>query len=139
RDGHPDWIVLKRGDVWIDQDVYRFINGRSAEEPAVIAYYGDSGARPLIKTSKFFVNTDGDERSFQAFVGLHIVNYKMDPDDEGFIESNNPGGMRFVGGGDFILIEDCKIEYGEIIFDKYAGFNHKNVKLYRNIVVDNYS
>ena len=138
RDGYPDWIVLKRGDVWVDEDVHRFINGRSAEEPAVIAYYGDSGPRPLIKASAYFVNTDGAVRNYQAFVGLHIVNYKMDPDDPAFTGQNHSGVMRFVGGGDFLLIEDCKLEYGEIVVQGYEGNHHTNVTVHRNIVTDNY-
>ena len=53
RNGHSDWLLLKRGDVWYEPigtiGSNKLKNGRSAEQPTLIASYGASGARPLLK------------------------------------------------------------------------------------------
>lgn len=51
RDGYPDHILLKRGDEWIlNEGLGAFYSGRSAVEPLVVGYYGESGDRPLLNT-----------------------------------------------------------------------------------------
>ncbi|MFO7956372.1 MAG: hypothetical protein R6X33_04685, partial [Candidatus Brocadiia bacterium] len=51
RDGYPDWLLLKRGDVWYEnlQDLLGK-SGRRESERLVVTTYGSSGARPLLKT-----------------------------------------------------------------------------------------
>lgn len=60
RDGYPDHMLLKRGDTWPDfNGLGRWKSGRSAAEPIVISYYGESGARLVIKTIDYFLNPNG--------------------------------------------------------------------------------
>ena len=50
RDGSADWLLLKAGDTWVNQEIgYLDFSGRSATEPILISSYG-TGARPLIET-----------------------------------------------------------------------------------------
>ena len=49
RNGKPDWLLLKKGDTWTDQQFgYLRIKGRSAAEPMLFGAYG-TGARPVLK------------------------------------------------------------------------------------------
>ncbi|MGD9186974.1 MAG: hypothetical protein PVI89_02120, partial [Desulfobacteraceae bacterium] len=50
REGYPDWILLKRGDVFefvIGSDIR---SGREPDEPFFVGAYGSSGLCPLVKT-----------------------------------------------------------------------------------------
>src|SRR5439155_9756143 len=49
RDGYPDWLLLRCGDVWHENIPAWNRSGRSATEPAVLWNYG-SGSRPLLLT-----------------------------------------------------------------------------------------
>ncbi|MFC4808672.1 carbohydrate-binding protein [Paenibacillus sp. GCM10023250] len=142
RDGYPDHMLLKRGDVWVDESLGRFKNGRNASEPMVISYYGSSGDRPLIKCDANFIDHNGQVRNYVWLIGLDIKGYKMDPNDPGYDSrvANGPV-IRFVGGGSDILIEDCKLEFMELVVQSNpAGTNvYSNFKLRRSIVVNAYT
>lgn len=142
RDGYPDHMLLKRGDVWKDETLGRFKSGRSLSEPILISYYGTSGNRPLIKASENFIDHGGQTKNYLALIGLEIVGYQMDPEDPEFIDGNNLVKLRFVGGGDGLLIEDCKLRYCELIIQGATNPSpqryYSNVKIRRNIIVDTY-
>ncbi|PWU20954.1 MAG: hypothetical protein C5B49_03440 [Bdellovibrio sp.] len=54
RDGYPDWLLLKKDDVWTGESFGGLCApGRSMTEPAIISSYG-TGARPLVKTPSNF-------------------------------------------------------------------------------------
>ena len=72
RDGFPDWLMLKRGDVFQQPNLGRWKNGRSASEPLVMTYYGDSGPRPIIILNDILIYWNGQPRNHQAFVGLDL-------------------------------------------------------------------
>lgn len=142
RDGHPDWILLKRGDVWKDQKVGSFIDGPSPEEPAVITYYGESGPRPILKVSQNFFDSGYNRTHNLALVGLHVLSYKMDPNDPEF-DRETKTTLRFVGSGDSLLIEDCVLQYTSILIQgrETSGIvdYFTNVRLNRNMILDNYN
>ena len=48
RGGHPDWVLLARGDTWHESLTVK--EGRSRAEPFVVATYGNETARPMLKT-----------------------------------------------------------------------------------------
>ncbi len=50
RNGYPDWILIKRGDTFIETIGNQIRDGRNAQEPFVIAAYGDTGLSPVFKT-----------------------------------------------------------------------------------------
>lgn len=137
RDGYPDWILLKRGGTWTNQSIGTFKSGRSGTEPIMIGYYGTTGARPIIKITSSFINFSGKARSHVSLVGLHIYNYKQDPKSPDFDPNQPELTLRLVGSGENILIEDCKLQFVEILSQGYQG-TMRNVKIRRSIVTDTY-
>jgi len=75
RDGFPDWMLLRRGDVWSNQNLTNWrSSGRSAAEPMVVGAYGDLALpRPLILTphnGNFITSGFESSTSHIAFVSL---------------------------------------------------------------------
>lgn len=147
RDGFPDHLLLRRGDVWTDESLgtttngRRFLNGRSADEPMVVSYYGQSGDRPLINCGlQHFVDHNGQARSHVSFIGLHLRTPRIDPDDPAYTGNNNDRRtMRFVGGGENILIEDCKLEMVELVAQSLSPNVYRNFRVRRSIFVDTWA
>lgn len=136
RDGYPDHVLLKRGDVWQDQNLGAK-SGRSETEPFLISYYGASGARPKLMVSAKTINKTLPISNF-ALIGLHIVKYTMDPNDPGYTGYNggNDALIRFIAAGsENLLFEDNKTEFGEWVIDSVGGKMY-NVTIRRNIIVD---
>lgn len=102
RAGHPDWVLLKKGDTWINQvftnhidgwggalhtDGYHFDTSNLATaEPMVITSYTDAGAttsnprgtgtgpRPLLKVTDNTIWTQtGTAHDWQHFLGSHAI------------------------------------------------------------------
>ena len=113
RDGYPDHLLLKRGDTWImGKGLGAFHSGRSAAEPMVVAYYGEQGDRPMIKTEGPFVWVQEQNRSNLAFVGLELYAYKHDPNSPDYESESGVSGISMIAAsGENILIEDCKFSY----------------------------
>ena len=139
RNGYPDHILLRCGDIWENPNVYRFKSGRSASEPMVISYYGDSITRPLLLINSFFLNINGDPISNVAFIGLEFYAWRHDPNSPDFESNEGVSIFRFVGaGGSNVLIEDCVARYTSLgAFDACCpdGTRFDNIKLRRNIVL----
>lgn len=122
RDGYPDWLLLKRGDVWYESitgpDTSWSMSGRSAGEPMVITAYGESGPRPLLKTGYnigFWRFLDNDVHDV-ALVGIHFKAHTRDPyssEYEGNGSNSVNAGFRWTGGGNVknVLVEGCKFEF----------------------------
>ncbi|MFO7955955.1 MAG: right-handed parallel beta-helix repeat-containing protein [Candidatus Brocadiia bacterium] len=124
RHEYPDWLLLRRGDVW-QEGLGGWFNydrgGRSATEPMVIGAYGD-GERPLLKVGrqKFFRVVTGRNMPVDwpgvgnlAIVGLHIYDHIGDPDSPDFDKSEEKGGegLSWHSTGANLLIEDCYFDY----------------------------
>lgn len=147
RDGFPDHLLLKRGDVWTDESLgtttngRRFLNGRRADEPMVVSYYGDSGPRPKINCGlQHFVDHNGQSRSHVSFIGLHLRTPRIDPNDPAYTGNNNDRRtMRFVGGGENILIEDCKLEMVELVAQSLSPNVYRNFRVRRSILADTWA
>ncbi len=139
RDGHYDFLLLKRGDVFRDVALGRFKSGQDADHRLVIASYGDSTERPRIEVTSYFIDHAGRTRSYLALVGVEIHAYRMDPDHPDYDGENYLTGLRLVGGGDDILIEDCMIRFGDIIVQSYEGQVYRNVVLRRSTVTGHYA
>ncbi|HYF13593.1 MAG TPA: hypothetical protein VD971_00825 [Phycisphaerales bacterium] len=118
RNGMPDHVRFKRGDVWsgdISAPEYDVWNksGRSASEPIVLHTYGDAEARPVLQSG-------GRDKCFQVMgdgvgniwiVGLHFQADRRLPGV--YNAATDPGGMgiRWYGrNGGNVLIEDCYFE-----------------------------
>ncbi len=144
RDGFPDWMLLKRGDVWTitGHTFGRNLWKKSGQGPGagrmVVATYGDDSLdRPLLRTDPtkngiFSVtNTWNPETvSHIGFIGLHL-----EPDGRGV--DQNPTGIRWLAGGADILFEDMAvIGYKECAF---SSGPKQDLALRRCIIADNWS
>ena len=143
RDGYPDHMRLRRGDTFVSNlavgSARQWKSGRSAAEPIVMESYGSTGARPVIKISSNFINHDGALRNYQAFIGLDIYKSNSDPASPDFTNVSCDLAMRFVGGGDKILVEDCRFRFCGVVVQSYRNFVYTNFAFYRNIVTDTWA
>ena len=98
RDGHGDFMLLKRGHTWRGESLGRFLSGQDAAHPMVISSYGDSMELPPVELDGNFIDHNGQACSFVSVVGLHFVVYPKDPADAAF-DGATDGGFRYVGGG----------------------------------------
>lgn len=137
RDGENDFMLLRRGDTFRDQTLGRFKSGRDATHPLVVGSYGDSLELPRIENSDFFINHDGQVRSFLAILDLHFVVSSRDPSDPAF-DGAGDGVFRYVGSGSHLLIEGCHLEYGEIVVQSYDAGVYEDVEVRRNVVEKSY-
>ena len=124
QDGKPDWLLFKRGDVWVDETMGNWsISGRSATEPVIIASYGvgdgdDATQRPLFEVSSTWLICHGGggasaDRAHVRILGLHIKMVTKDPDDPRFTGSGGSCIQWLQDGGD-VLIEDIKCEWAQL-------------------------
>ena len=122
RDGHSDWLLLKRGDVWRESigmvSTSGLKNGRSMEQPTLIASYGAESDRPLLKLGdenaglRIAVNRPSKVRNM-AVVGIHFYDEKGDPGSPEFVKDREKGnaGIRMAAPGENLLVEDCRFRY----------------------------
>jgi len=139
RHGFPDWLLLKRGDVWQESLGQWKKSGRSPGEPMLVSTYGAAPDRPLLRTGTrggIWTNGGGGSPStvdYLAVVGLHLL-----PD--GYTGGGDCVGAQFFQPGSNLLIEDCKIEgYStDLVFQGYGG-RHTDFRLRRSVIVDAYN
>lgn len=119
RNGFPDWLLLKKGDVWTDEMLGSPPSGRSANEPILIGAYG-SGARPLLRSrpaigGQFIGSNSGTGRCANlAIIGLEFYGYTRDPNAPSFVSGDSSlgfTGFSFLAATPWTLIEDCKFTY----------------------------
>ncbi len=139
RHGQPDWLLLRRGDVWNEALGQWKKSGRSDDERMVVSTYGDDPERPLLRTgtqSALFTNGGGGTPSRienVAFVGLHFV-------ANGFQGHGNCVGAQWLQPSRNILFEDCCFQaYSTNIVFQGLGGRHANLTVRRSVVVDAYS
>lgn len=138
RDGMPDWLLLKRGDVWLEPLGEWTKSGRSTTEPMVVMSYGDLTARPILKTgaNTALLAITGPLRHL-AFVGLHLYAHTRDPDSSDFMGANGGPGIQWLAPSEDLLFEDLLVQYYAI-----ANINLKasmlNVRVRRSVIVDSY-
>lgn len=106
RDGHPDWIRLKRGDRWDEPFPGWYKSGESSSNRMVITSYGPGENRPLIavpEASQTALALTGN-RTIEnlAIVGIHF---------QAPIDGSGRAGISMaIGDGGKLLIEDCQVE-----------------------------
>jgi hypothetical protein len=147
RSGHPDWLLLKKGDTWYESVDWSNSGGRSASQPMLISSYG-TGPRPLIETGSHrgFSNTQvGGSRgngttNNLAIVGLHFYANTRDPNSSDYAGNSGEAGFSWIANGTNILIEDNVFRYYTVnIVLGASGLALKNFSLRRNIIADAYS
>ena len=132
----PDWLLLKRGDVWENQTFGQWKkSGRAADEPMLISSYGDSPGRPWLRTgsSTGFLTMGGGGSpptiDNVALVGIHFEAHTYNG-------AGNAVGIRSIWQGENFLVEDCLTEgysTGLVIAET------TNFALRRSVIVDSYS
>lgn len=132
RNGRPDWVLLRRGDTWVEE--FRWSgNGRSLEEPMVVGAYGDGTARPVVQAPSgkngFFIGTTS-----LRFLAITGIEFRAPAAGSGH------SGIRIVADtGEGLLIEGCLIsgfkDNFSLISDRGRG-GFDTVQIRRNVVVD---
>ena len=79
REGLPDWIILRQGDVWELNELVRLKSGRSVTERSVITSYGQNGSRPIIKANANAAFRIWSNRYYIAVSGIEFYAHKRDP------------------------------------------------------------
>jgi len=120
RDGRPDWLLLKAGDVWNGQSFDGFTaSGAGADRPMVIGVYGQ-GDRPLIipPHNEHGLRTVNDEVNGLVIQGLHFYAATRDPGSPRYVNRDGAyDGINIRLGGregrfaDGLVIEDCVITH----------------------------
>ncbi len=138
RDGHPDWMLLRRGDTWTGQSFYGwFKSGADASNKMVINAYGDPALdRPWIKTNNQEALYPGGSGAFShvAFVSLHF----SDAVYNGSASGPNCFDFGFRGHSD-ILLEDLYCNNyvtGLVITGNQSGPPITDVTVRRCVLVD---
>jgi len=121
RDGYPDWMLLKRGDVWYESMPSPTKSGRSAEERLVIGAYGDASDRPQVRPAdgqQGLQASGSDLLANLAYVGIHFEPAERTGD-------SSPIGIRWLAESDNILFEDiCIIGFKDnVILQAYPSSN----------------
>lgn len=103
RDGFPDHLCFKRGDVWTNEQYGAIkISGRSATEPIVIRSYGTSPLRPrwVCSGAPFSKNNGGG-------VGLTVLSHFWITDIHAVPNAPGVEGVNWIDQGSGIVFEDC--------------------------------
>ncbi len=153
RSGYPDYVLLKRGDTWTVTAPISPKAGRSYTDRSVVAYYGSSTARPLVKVPETvwqglnYYNSG----NYSAVMGIEFYGFQHDPTSSSFVgfanTNENLMGFSIASANDAqffgILIEDCKFNYFvQNVIQVYYNpttYSTANIALRRNIITNNYS
>ncbi len=142
RDGMPDWLLFKAGDVFTSGMGTWDKSGRSVNEKMLVGVYG-SGDRPVFRTQG-----DGGLNVFKAirhvaFVGLQFHAVRRDPSRPEFAGGSMPfgeAGVKFYTppGTRDILFEDMRVGFykDNFIFSsqKDTQGDLRDITLRRNII-----
>lgn len=154
--GQPDWLLLKRGDAWVNETLYTEAtgvdeskngvwnkSGRSASEPLVISYYGDmKQPRPRLKTGRkaaIFTAKD-DTVNHLAIVGVRFSAHTRDKSQPEFQAARGYSGINWQSKTDGLLIEDVFVDHYKdaIIMQAPSQDAIQNVTIRRSLLVDSY-
>ncbi|HEY8945128.1 MAG TPA: hypothetical protein VIM73_12745, partial [Polyangiaceae bacterium] len=142
REGHPDWLLFKRGDVWPTGLGGWVLSGRSASERMVIGAYGE-GERPRFEFEEEGMGVNGGESPKEyidnlVFTSLHFSGKRHDP-SKGTPRGPNPVCVSWLRGGHDVLFEDMRFEYCGVIVIFFDGFPATRFRFNRCLFLDSYS
>lgn len=140
RNSKPDWILLKRNDIWYESLQAR--NGLSDDAPFLVASYGDGKNRPLLKTGeKHGIQYCCKNFNNVAFVDLEFYAHTRNPETEEYTGPDGSSGFSFYVGEDFtgqgLLIEGCLFRFYSSNVIQGPGVL-KNMVVRRCVILDNY-
>lgn len=136
RHGFPDWLLLKRGDVWQVGLGQWKKSGRSADEPMLVSTYGSALARPWLRTgAQGGIWTNGGGGSPATIDNLALVGLHFSADS--YDGSGDCVGAQLLQPASNVLIEDCKFEgYSVNLVFQGLGDRHSDFRLRRSVIVD---
>ena len=149
RQGYPDWILLRRGDVWEVSGAIHLKGGRSADERSILFSYGENTERPVLTNSgtKDILRIWSEIR-FVAIVGISFYGIERDPSAQEFVGWGNVGELRgiFIYSGDAhedrmgsILIEDNRFNFLSKAISSTGDAEHVDIVIRRNVIRNSYS
>ncbi|MEZ6186876.1 MAG: hypothetical protein R3F62_17930, partial [Planctomycetota bacterium] len=145
-DNQPDWLLLKKGDVW-DEAFGRWKkSGRSASEPMIVWSYG-TGARPLLRTGSSIAlksdNGSGTPTILHSlcFVGLHFWAHTRDPDSGFYTGTSGGAGVQWLRGSRDIVLDDLLVDgyTTNLVIQDFYGDGSTNWTLRNLVIVDAYN
>jgi hypothetical protein len=149
RDGYPDWLLLRRGDVWEESFGRWVLSGRSDAEPMVISSYGSGSTRPILATgtNTGLITVGGggspEHMNHLAFIGLHFHAHTRDPSSAAYTEPAGADivGFRWLRGTSGLLLEDCVFQSYiiGIVLQDFDQLGISNVRIRRCQILDSYS
>lgn len=145
RNQHPDWLLLKKGDVWnecpgiISGSSATALSGRSADEPMLFGTYGTALKRPQLlvdDTTGGCIKTIGGNYgggNFIAVVGWEIYAHMRDPQSPTYNPtSKTPGGIFMLNDIDWFLAEDVWFRGVQFTFQD-KGDPMRNISVRRSV------
>jgi hypothetical protein len=134
RDGQPDQMLLRSGDVWKKPIEDWKKSANSTTQYMVIGAYG-TGPRPRIDSGEAsgFSSLSGEPRRGLAIVGIEFAS-----NGRGVSES---AGIEFIENWGHVLIEDCFVSRyrDNIAVVPLKGLNRiKDVQIRRSVMVESY-
>lgn len=142
RDGFPDHLYLKRGDIWQNQNLHIAKSGRGIDEPLVIGAYGDvSEARPKLNTgSQSGVVMDYHANiNYVSVFDLECEADRHNPDNSNFDPNiTDCMGVNATSQGSNWLIEGCRFSWynSGMVIQNIHNQPIQDVKI-RRCVIDN--
>lgn len=137
RNGHPDWLLLRRGDTWSGSFGQWLVCGRSDTEPAVLTSYGTANARPHIATgTQDGLFTIQNSASPAVLRHIRIVGLRFTCDGHTGVEGT-PRGISWHVPFDDLLIEDCSFQYfhTNLVIEPLSELG-RDFRLRRSVVAD---
>jgi hypothetical protein len=143
RDQSPDWLLLKKGDTFVDQTFDQWLlRGMSVTQTSsnpntytglmvIGAWPTTAGVRPIVKTNastqEFCLNVQGgggshsNDLSFTAMQSINCYNYKRDPTNVSYTANiDNTIGLQVISRNtgppvqQFMLFEDCVFAFNTV-------------------------
>ncbi|MDA8020740.1 MAG: right-handed parallel beta-helix repeat-containing protein [Thermoanaerobaculia bacterium] len=147
RDGYPDRLLLRRGDVWEDQRFSINRSGLSPEGPLRIASYGTAAARPIVRSGieSGVVFSFGEVTDFIAIQDIDFAAHRRDPAHPSYDPNvdyfdDNAGISATHSGGTFLLVEGCRFRWysSGIVIQSFGAGLQSDVAIRRNVIIDSY-
>jgi len=146
-----DWLLLKMGDTFSNQDFLSAckLNGISATAPLLFSYYG-SGNRPLVEPTGNGYMTSGSTEcagggNYIAFIGIEFYAPGRDPGNAAYnytAAATDVWGIYLINSPNvmtWFLIEDCKFSFfgHNVDLEPFDGGNTFLTR--RNIILNAWS
>lgn len=140
RNNAPDWILLKKDDIWYESLQDR--SGLSENAPFLVSSYSPGTNRPLLKTGR---NAGIDycckNFNYVAFADLDFYAHTRNPDSGEYDGPDGACGFNFYVGethsGTGLLIEGCRFRFYKNNVIQGPG-SLSDIVVRRCVILDNY-